>query len=28
MPLKFTDTEPGAREVERLLTRLDHGVYS
>lgn len=28
VPLKFADTEPGAREVERLLTRLDHGVYS
>lgn len=27
-PLNFADTEPGAREVERLLTRLDHGVYS
>ena len=27
-PLEFADTEPGAREVERVLTRLDHGVYS
>jgi putative toxin-antitoxin system antitoxin component (TIGR02293 family) len=27
-PLKFADTEPGAREVERLLIRLEHGVYS
>lgn len=27
-PLRFTDTEPGAREVERLLVRLDHGVFS
>lgn len=27
-PLAFADTEPGAREVERLLIRLDHGVYS
>jgi len=27
-PLDFADTEPGAREVERLLIRLDHGVYS
>jgi putative toxin-antitoxin system antitoxin component (TIGR02293 family) len=27
-PLRFADTEPGAREVERLLTRLEHGVYS
>lgn len=27
-PLEFADTEPGAREVERLLVRLDHGVYS
>lgn len=27
-PLQFADTEPGAREVERLLIRLEHGVYS
>lgn len=27
-PLEFADTEPGAREVERLLLRLEHGVYS
>ena len=27
-PLEFADTEPGAREVERLLIRLKHGVYS
>lgn len=27
-PLEFADTEPGAREVERLLIRLDYGVYS
>jgi len=27
-PLRFADTEPGAREVERLLTRLEHGVFS
>ena len=27
-PLRFADTEPGAREVERLLIRLDRGVYS
>ena len=27
-PFSFADTEPGAREVERLLIRLDHGVYS
>jgi putative toxin-antitoxin system antitoxin component (TIGR02293 family) len=27
-PLAFADTEPGAREVERLLIRLEHGVYS
>lgn len=28
VPLEFADTEPGAREVERLLLRLEHGVYS
>lgn len=28
LPLEFADTEPGAREVERLLIRLEHGVYS
>ena len=27
-PFDFADTEPGAREVERLLIRLEHGVYS
>ena len=27
-PLEFADTEPGAREVEDLLGRLEHGVYS
>lgn len=27
-PLRFADTEPGAREVERLLGRLEHGVFS
>jgi len=27
-PLAFSDTEPGAREVERLLIRLERGVYS
>jgi len=27
-PLHFADTEPGAREVERLLLRLEYGVYS
>jgi putative toxin-antitoxin system antitoxin component, TIGR02293 family len=27
-PLSFADTEPGAREVERLLIRLERGVYS
>ena len=27
-PLQFADTEPGAREVERLLIRLERGVYS
>jgi putative toxin-antitoxin system antitoxin component (TIGR02293 family) len=27
-PLEFADTEPGAREVEALLGRLEHGVYS
>lgn len=27
-PLAFADTEPGAREVERLLLRLEHGVFS
>ena len=27
-PLEFADTEPGAREVERLLIRLKHGGYS
>ena len=27
-PLEFADTEPGAREVERLLIRLEYGVYS
>jgi len=27
-PLHFADTEPGAREVERLLGRIGHGVLS
>ncbi len=27
-PLEYTDTEPGAREVEDLLGRLAHGVFS
>jgi len=27
-PLAFADTEPGAREVDDLLGRLEHGVYS
>jgi putative toxin-antitoxin system antitoxin component (TIGR02293 family) len=27
-PLRFADTEPGAREVERLLGRLEHGVFT
>jgi putative toxin-antitoxin system antitoxin component (TIGR02293 family) len=27
-PLEFAETEAGAREVERLLGRLEHGVYS
>lgn len=27
-PLEFADTEPGAREVEDLLGRIEHGVYS
>jgi putative toxin-antitoxin system antitoxin component (TIGR02293 family) len=27
-PLHFADTEPGAREVERLLGRMEHGVFS
>ncbi len=27
-PLRFADTEPGAQEVERMLLRLEHGVYS
>lgn len=28
MPLHFADTEPGAREVEDLLGRLEHGIFS
>lgn len=28
VPLEYADTEPGAREVERPLVRLEHGVYS
>jgi len=28
IPLEFAGTEVGAREVEDLLTRIDHGVYS
>ena len=27
-PLAFADTEPGAREVEDLLGRIEHGVFS
>ena len=27
-PLEYVDTEPGAREVEDLLGRLEHGVFS
>lgn len=27
-PLRYASVEPGAREVERLLVRLEHGVYS
>ena len=27
-PLHFADTEPGAREVERLIGRLEHGVFT
>jgi len=27
-PLEYSDTEPGAREVEDLLGRLEHGVFS
>lgn len=27
-PLEFADTEPGAREVDSLLGRLEHGVFS
>jgi putative toxin-antitoxin system antitoxin component (TIGR02293 family) len=27
-PLQFAETEPGAREVERLLGRIEHGVFS
>lgn len=27
-PLAFADTEPGAREVENLLGRIEHGVFS
>ena len=27
-PLEYADTEPGAREVEDLLTRLEYGVFS
>ncbi len=27
-PLALCDTEPGAREVERLLGRIEHGVYA
>jgi putative toxin-antitoxin system antitoxin component (TIGR02293 family) len=28
VPLEYADTEPGAREVEDLLGRLEHGVFS
>ena len=27
-PLDFAKTEPGAREVENVLGRLEHGVFS
>jgi len=27
-PLEYADTEPGAREVEDLFGRLEHGVFS
>lgn len=27
-PILFSDTEPGAREVERLLGRIEHGVFA
>lgn len=27
-PLEYSDTEQGAREIEKLLIRLDHGVFS
>ncbi len=27
-PLEFADTEPGAQEVEDLLGRIEHGVFS
>ena len=27
-PLQYADTEPGAREVENLLGRLEYGVFS
>ncbi len=27
-PLQYADTEPGAREVERVLTRIAHGVFT
>jgi len=27
-PLEYCDTEPGAREVEDLLGRTEHGVFS
>lgn len=27
-PLELCDTEPGAREVERLIGRIEHGVYA
>jgi uncharacterized protein (DUF2384 family) len=27
-PLRYASVEPGVREVERLLIRLEHGVYS
>jgi putative toxin-antitoxin system antitoxin component (TIGR02293 family) len=27
-PLEYADTEPGAREVEDLLGRVEHGVFS
>ncbi|MBW1797126.1 MAG: DUF2384 domain-containing protein, partial [Deltaproteobacteria bacterium] len=27
-PLEYADTEPGAQEVDELLGRIEHGVFS